>query len=244
MTRRIARKVIYLPESSSTNTEALRFARAQQPADGTVVIAGHQTEGRGQGPNSWVTASGMNLTFSVILIRPVNPEHLFRLNTIASLAVRDVLKKNLSQVPVEVKWPNDVYADGRKIAGILMESVIQGNAVQYAVIGIGLNVNQTEFPIPTATSMSLCAGIQFSLEHIFGELVLTLDHLTDRLQAGGWDELKADWLKDMYLRNVNHRFGSPDGEVDGVIRGIDESGRLLLETDHGIKTFMQRELIY
>lgn len=243
-TRRIGRQVIYLPEASSTNSEALRLARLRALTDGNVVIAGHQTGGRGQGSNRWLTEPGLNLTLSVYLEKPVVPEDLFLLNIVASLAVCDALRLHLGGIPVQVKWPNDVYAGGLKIAGILIESSIQGSIIQYAVCGIGLNVNQLDFPVPAATSIAMCTGKESDLEKVFGDLLTALDHQLEQLASGNHQRLRNSWLENLFLKDVHHRFRTADGEVEGIIRGIDDAGRLLLETKEGIRMFMQKELIY
>ena len=146
---------VWLDSVDSTNSEALR--RLPSLPSGMVLAAVEQTAGRGQRGNTWFSEPGKNLTFSVVLKSLDLPAaEAFRLNCLCSVAVSDFLASY--GVSSLIKWPNDIYAGGRKICGMLLENGLVDGLVAYSVMGIGINVNQTEFPqLANATSMVLAA---------------------------------------------------------------------------------------
>jgi len=182
----------------------------------------------------------MNLTFSVIL----KPTFLaikdqFLLSMITSLAIRDYLAGICSD-PVLIKWPNDILAKQFKICGTLIENQLMGEQFSYAVIGIGLNVNQQLFNIPMATSLSLIVGKVFDLQDVLEGLLSHLESRYLQLRQGSVQHLKEDYLKYLYRLNEHHTFQSGDVQFGGKILGIDEQGRLRVsiggqEKDFGIK---------
>lgn len=151
-------KVTWLDTVDSTNSEALR--RLPSLPSGTVLAARAQTAGRGQRGNTWFSEPGKNLTFSVVLTFPdgfLAAADAFALNCLCSVSVARFLA--LYGVQASVKWPNDIYAAGRKICGMLLENGLSGSCIAHSVMGIGINVFQTEFPnLANATSLALVAG--------------------------------------------------------------------------------------
>ncbi|MDR0384451.1 MAG: biotin--[acetyl-CoA-carboxylase] ligase, partial [Prevotellaceae bacterium] len=136
--------VLYYETLPSSNSEAIRLASVGAP-EGIVVVCREQTAGRGQRNNRWESAAGKNLTVSLILY-PVDmaANELFRLSKIFSLAV--AVSLNRYGINAAIKWPNDIYVETRKIAGILIEHSFDGNKLVFSVAGLGLNVNQAVFP--------------------------------------------------------------------------------------------------
>ena len=163
------KQLVYLPSCHSTNDIASEMLNANTAYDGMVVVADHQTQGRGQRGNVWVAEAGQNLTFSLVY-KPhfLKPELQFLLNIITSLGIKDVLQQFLLQ-GIAIKWPNDIYIQGKKVAGVLIESAIKGRQLQHAVIGVGLNVNQTTFSVPTATSLHLMLGCEVERQTLLGQ---------------------------------------------------------------------------
>ena len=160
-------KTIWLDTIDSTNSEALR--RLPELESGTVLAAREQTAGRGQRGNTWFTEPGKNLTFSIVLkfgeggLPPLRATEAFWLNYVISVAVADFLQSHA--IWCKVKWPNDVYVGKNKICGILIENALTGNGLAASVIGIGLNINQREFPqLANATSLWSLTGEEYPLE--------------------------------------------------------------------------------
>jgi BirA family transcriptional regulator, biotin operon repressor / biotin---[acetyl-CoA-carboxylase] ligase len=236
----IGKKLIFMPECHSTNSLALELCQQSQVPEGTLVITDRQTAGRGQRGNTWESQPGMNLTCSVIL----KPTFLaikdqFLLSIATSLAIRDYLAATCSD-PVSIKWPNDILVKQFKISGTLIENQLMGEQFSYAVIGIGLNVNQRMFTIPMATSLSLIAGKDFDLQDVLLGLLSHLESRYLQLRQGRAQHLKEDYLKYLYRFNEHHTFQSGDDQFGGKILGIDDQGRLRVlihdqEKDFGVK---------
>lgn len=242
----IGRQVIYLPDSPTTNGELQKFARSGDIRDGLVVITDNQFAGRGQGANTWQAEPGQNLTFSFLLQEPLQASMLFQLNVFCALSILDLLCELLGPESDAgaVKWPNDVLVGGKKISGILVESSIQGQLVHYAVVGIGLNVNQRNFAFPAATSISLLTGVGHNLENIFTRMLAHLDHRYQQLRSGDHAGLIAEWLSRLYKKGSPHTFESQGRLFEGTILGVDGSGRLEVSTPEGLRRFSNQEIRY
>jgi BirA family biotin operon repressor/biotin-[acetyl-CoA-carboxylase] ligase len=212
--------------------------------EGTVVITDRQLRGRGQRGNSWISADFMNLTLSVVF-RPtfLSIGDQFLLNVVASLGVHDAIRE-LLPVPVFVKWPNDVIAGGGKIAGILIENQLQGRSIQASVVGIGVNVNQTDFGLPTATSLALQAGRPFDTGAVFEILMECLEGRYLQLRQGGQDALRKAYHDALYGKGEQRRFAAEDREFWGTIMGVDSSGYLQIDAGGVTGSFGMKEIRY
>lgn len=238
----IGKNLVYVPECHSTNTLASDLCQRASTVEGTVIITDNQTKGRGQRGNSWVSDAHQNLTFSMIL-KPafLKPADQFNLTITISLALRDFLTQRLSSI-VKIKWPNDIMVDGKKVCGILIENTLAGDAIQYSIAGIGLNVNQHSFLIETATSMKEVAGHDFKLQDEFEGLLQFLENRYLQLRSGKIEVLKSDYLSSLYGRGELRKFDDAMGEFDGVIKGITQQGKLIIETQSGIKSYDLKEI--
>jgi BirA family biotin operon repressor/biotin-[acetyl-CoA-carboxylase] ligase len=238
------KNLIYVPECHSTNSLALELAQQPLSIEGSVVITDHQTAGRGQRGNAWEAAKGENLTFSLMLKPAFLPlKQQFSLNIFTALAIRDFLQSK-TDVQVKIKWPNDILINGSKICGILIENQIQAQQVSLAVIGIGININQNLFKTPTATSLSLVTGKKFDLPAVLHELLEKLESRYLQLRNGNFLKLKSEYLAALYWQGEDHTFRSNDVSFEGKISGIDEIGKLVLETNQGKRTFDVKEISY
>lgn len=167
----IGREIIRYPELDSTNEEARRLIKRGK-SEGVVVIADRQTNGRGKPGSSWESPPG-NLYFSAILKPFRSPADLAPLTLFSALAARAAIL-DLADLPVVVKWPNDLLVHGRKVAGILVEGLGDGNLV----VGIGINVNVASFPPPLAekaTSLLIATGRNFTLDRLTAALIARLN---------------------------------------------------------------------
>ncbi len=153
----IGKNVISLETIDSTNDYAKQLLSTQKPTDGTLIIAKAQTKGRGQLGNIWQTESGKNLTVSYILYPNfLSPDKQFYLNMAVALGIREFCESICAE-HVQIKWPNDILINGKKVCGVLIENALQGSKIQHSVIGIGININQSKFDaeLPHATSILL-----------------------------------------------------------------------------------------
>lgn len=226
-----------VPECHSTNSLAAEIAAQSSTSDGTVVITDRQTAGRGQQGNSWMSEPGKNLTFSVVLMPSfLHPKDQFYLNIVVSLAVHDLLTNSLRE-KVHIKWPNDVIVNDRKICGILIENQLMGYRINSTIAGVGLNVNQQEFPIATATSMSMVSKMGFQLPDVLDALLEKIEARYLQLKSGQFDSLRRHYLDNLYWRNEQHEFEANGSLFKGTIRDIDAAGKLMVEVDGQTKWY-------
>lgn len=226
----LGRPLSWQDETQSTNDDALAAAKNGAP-HGAVFGAETQTRGRGRRGSEWVSTPGAGLWFSLLLRPDLRAELAPGLALCAGLAVREAVAARVS-ANVTVKWPNDVWAGGRKLAGILVESQLSGAKLGSVIIGIGINVTQTAFPEPLsdlATSLALLSASALDREGLLADVLIDLETSLERLAARGMADIAEalrphDALLDRRLR--------VDG-VEGVGAGIDAAGRLLLRTDLG-----------
>lgn len=236
----IGKVFLTFPELPSTNTYALELLAREKPAEGTVIHAENQTEGRGQMGNRWEANAGENITLSIILYPGFVPVRAqFELNEAVAMALRDCVAKYVEK-PVQVKWPNDVYVEERKIAGILIQNTLAGAQIQSSVIGIGINVNQSAFAaeLPHATSFRLETNHSFDLKMIMQTLLQNLEARYLSLRQGQASILHEEYLSHLFRFRQPSRFWCADGRLlEGQIVGVDTHGRLLVEHSRSIEAF-------
>ncbi len=242
----IGKTSVFMPECHSTNTLALELCQQPTPpADGSVIITENQTSGRGQRGNSWTTEPGMNLTFSVILrpsFLPITSQ--FYLNVFSALAISDYLVDRACKT-VHIKWPNDIYADEKKIAGVLIENQVMGNQITHCVLGIGLNINQRAFSIESITSLTLATGLGYNLPSEFEHLLTFLESRYLQLRQTNMQTLMAEYLGRLYWLNEEHTFQTaPLGQFKGTISGVDSTGRLKINVNGHEKLFGVKDVSY
>lgn len=233
----------WLDSIDSTNSEALR--RLPELPGGTVLAAYEQTAGRGQRGNTWFTQAGKNLTFSIVLkdLSLSAPEAI-RLNYLTSVAVAAYLESR--GVKAAIKWPNDIYVNGRKICGMLLENTLgPGGRLLASVVGIGININQKEFSqLSNATSLGLCTGREYKLEE---ELEAFLSVFEDLLPQLSSEELSAAYSARLFRKGVPARYHDllSDCEYQGVIEGVEPDGRLHIRNlDGGDYYYRFKEVSY
>lgn len=232
----------YLPSCHSTNDFCQEILNSGTFDEGFVVHTGHQTKGRGQRGNSWNAEPNQNILMSVML-KPVflKAADQFYLNMVVSLAVFDTLRQFLNE-NLKVKWPNDIYFQNQKIGGVLIENSIQGNNISCSIIGIGLNVNQLEFENAQASSLRIIIGTEISLDNILEPILEKLEYYYLKLKSGDFGFLKASYLQTLFRINQWHTFRKNGQIFLGKITGIDENGRLAMETEFGAEVFGFKEV--
>ena len=238
-------RIIKLDAIDSTNTFLKKISSAETIEDYTVVVAKQQDKGRGQMGKLWLSKSGENLTFSVFK-RIVGLTFLnqFYLSIVTSLALYKTLK--YYKVPnLYVKWPNDILSANKKIAGVLIENVVKQNRLDYAIIGIGLNVNQTEFNnLISATSIKNSFGKTIDLDEVLNKFLIEFKSAYQRLESGAFEALKGDYESKLFRKNKPSTFKNAEGDLfSGFIKGISTSGNLvLLLEDQIIEEFTLNEI--
>ena len=244
-TSRIGRTLRSFQAVSSTNTLAADWAEEGAP-DGAVVYAEQQTQGRGRLGRTWQSQPGLNLTFSVVLRPNLPAERMGMIPIAAGLAVAEALDAFVSPLIAGIKWPNDVLLRGRKCGGILLESRwTGGERVPAVVLGIGINVNQAEFPpeiADGATSLLLESGRGVARAPLFAAILGKLEERLEGLSKRA-AEVRQAYLERMAQLNseVTLRFSGGDS-VCGLAVGLDESGGLVLDTDGVRRVFHSGEV--
>jgi len=229
----IGQKVIYYPSLTSTMDVAKREAQ-QGAAEGTTIIAGEQTGGRGRVSRVWLSPKG-SIALSVILYPDV--AYLPSLVMLASLAVVHSIEV-VTGLEAQVKWPNDVLINGKKVCGILIESETRGNIVDYAIIGIGVNVNLklADFPEiqPIATSLSDELGRDVSRLELIRRLLVEIESLYLALPAGG--SIYEEWRDRLVTLGKEVRVTWGKTKYEGIAESVASDGSLLLRHSDGSLT--------
>ena len=204
--------------------------------DYTAVVAKNQLKGRGQMGTSWQSEGGKNLTFSVLKnFSSLRVQQQFVLNIGVSMALCDVLR-TLGLSNVTIKWPNDIMSGSLKICGILIENILQGAQVSHAVIGIGLNVNQTDFgDLTKATSIKLEMGQSQNLEELLDKTLERLQFHLDSIEQKTVAQLLPAYEKMLFRKDKPSTFTDSNGErFMGFIRNVSDSGKLVIELEDQI----------
>lgn len=237
--------IIKLNAIDSTNNYMRRLSYEEILEDYTIVTAEHQTHGRGQMGAIWSSESSKNLMFSVFKdTSNLNLEYPFLISMATSLAILRALQ-SFSISKLSIKWPNDILSEDKKICGILIENVIKNTHLSNTIIGVGLNVNQTDFmDLPRASSLKLITGQVFDLEEILFGIIKYLRYYFKILKRGNHHDLKNDYEAYLFRKDKPSTFQDNKGFVfSGYIKSVNLLGNLqvLLEDDI-VKEFDLKEI--
>ncbi len=227
--------IIKLNATDSTNSYLRALSAQKAPDDYTIVTANHQTQGRGQRGTNWISESGKNLMFSIFKdVSFIKFHDNYFISIITSLALIKSLHQFL--IPkLRIKWPNDILSEDKKICGILIENIVKHNAFGGTIIGIGLNINQTNFDnLPNATSLQLITGTPFNTDELLQSIVANLKFYFEQLKNGQHITLKETYENYLFRKNKPSTFKDQKGSLfTGYIQGITNSGnlRVLLEDE-------------
>ncbi len=237
-TDRFGRSMRGFEKVGSTNERAAQWAAAGAP-EGATVLTEYQTTGRGRHGRDWTADEGRNLLFSVVL-RPMLPPDRFGLLTVAAgVAVAEAIEGFVSPHSAALKWPNDVLLEGRKACGILLESSLAPpNTDAVVVLGVGLNVNQTDFPdalADTATSLRLASGRPVPRPPLLAQLLRALERRYDAVQHNGAGSVRGAFRERLAALGsfLSLRLPGTDDLLSGTVQGITETGALRLRTADG-----------
>ena len=224
----------HFAQLDSTNAYLQRM-QAEADIRDWVVSADEQTAGKGMGNNGWESESGKNLTFSMALNMGFLPaERQFLLSETVALGIVEMLDKMLPPEKLCIKWPNDIYYENRKLAGILINSTIKANMMDVSIVGIGLNVNQMQFQDwPThPISLKMITGKTYVLQPLLEQIAT---HIITKVKLLNSDPAA---IEQAYLKRLFRYQTWADYEVDGKVRrlfitGLDPFGRLLMKDESG-----------
>jgi BirA family biotin operon repressor/biotin-[acetyl-CoA-carboxylase] ligase len=235
-TKRLGTKFHYFEEINSTNSHARRLAETGA-AEGEVVIAERQFEGRGRLGRSWESPPYCNLYFSLLLRPTLAPAHAPQITLMAAVALADTVAEFVAEPPA-IKWPNDILLQGKKLAGILTESSCDAKRIEFVILGIGVNLNFPRERMPEtirdrATSLMEVAGNSFSRELVLRRLIQDLDRCYGTLEDFGFDAIAPRWQARFGLKGKTVRVEMGGDVLIGQAVGIDRDGALLVEDDRG-----------
>jgi BirA family biotin operon repressor/biotin-[acetyl-CoA-carboxylase] ligase len=235
-TKRLGKTIHYFAEVDSTNRVAHEEAQ-RGGEEGAVFVAEGQTQGRGRMGRSWISPPYLNLYFSVILRPDLPPAQVPRITLASAVALAETLESFL-EFPPQIKWPNDLLVDGRKVAGILAESSCESGRVRFVILGIGVNLNYPRELMPkgirgTATSFLTVKERTVDRTAFAVRLIHDLDRCYGELIENGFGSLARRWESFFGFRGKRVRATLTDRSVIGKALGIDSDGALIVEGDGG-----------
>ncbi len=241
----IGNKIIKLDEVDSTNNFLQQLlSNNKNEIEGLVVVAENQFSGKGLGGNVWQSEKGKNLTFSVLLKPNTLIQHQFLISKVISLGVLDFLNA-LGLESVKIKWPNDIYVGDKKIAGILIENAVRNSKIYHSIVGVGLNVNQTNFTsyLNSPTSIGTIFGsLNLPLDELLNQLLFFIEKRYLLLKANKVEPINKDYIKNLYWFNELRNFKTKNNSFQGTIIGVNTVGKLQLQVSNNIKEFDLKEI--
>ena len=237
----IGKVIHHFEQLPSTNVYATDFITINKPSEGTVISASNQTAGRGQHDSIWESQANQNLTLSIILYPTfLLPKHQFWLSQAIALGVRDFIAENTNK-NVWIKWANDIFIENKKVAGILIQNALSGASIMNAVIGIGININQSEFGFEgdrKATSLFLETQKKQNLDLLRHELFWHIETRYLQLKRNDIYKIQSDYMDVLFQYKQQKMYELPNGErFLGVIEGIAPNGQLVINRDGDLLKF-------
>ena len=236
------RQIIRLDDVDSTNTYLSNYK--EQLPQGSIVIANYQHVGRGQGTNKWESEKGKNLTFSYVLYpNTIKAVSQFYISKIIALSVADFLSLYVNKI--SIKWPNDIYYENKKIAGILIEHSITQDFIKQTIAGIGININQKEFTSAAINPVSLSqiTGETYNLDAELDVLVDILEYRYSMLLENELETIDENYTDALYLSGQKAEFSSNGQPFTGTIAGVEPTGELIIIEETGVKRkFLHKEV--
>lgn len=241
LTHQLQFKIEHFDEVSSTNTLLRERLQNSNADEGLVIVAANQTQGRGQLNSVWESNSSKNLLCSVLLCPTFMAiSHQTYLNMALCLSMFDTINKYVNEV--YIKWPNDIYIKQKKTAGLLVENTLQGNNIKNTIAGIGININQTDFNQPTATSLKIETEESIIIDEVLHELLNNINKWYGTLVLKQWEVINKEYHKHLLGLNKSLPFKTQTNTFTGIIKGVDEHGRLMVEHDGVLNYFLVKEI--
>ena len=245
----IGQQIKYLETCDSTNTLALKECLEESIKEGFTWIADHQTEGRGQRGNSWLSKKGDNLLFSIYLKPKLQNEPHFYFSKAIACGIIDGLQQwSKSKLPLQIKWPNDIYIGDQKLGGILIENQWAGSQWTHSIVGIGLNINQEEFGDLRANSLKKFLEVSEHIprDFVFHAICQSIEKYFKNYQAHQFDLIDQFYHEHLFRLNEWNLYQEAESNemFDGKIIQVNEQGLLLMEKQNGYRLYDLKELIF
>ncbi|WP_342645956.1 biotin--[acetyl-CoA-carboxylase] ligase [Mucilaginibacter sp. CSA2-8R] len=241
----VGQNFVTLKEVDSTNTFLkLMLTKSEPVPEGTVIMAEDQVAGRGQQQSKWYSVKNESLTFSIVLY----PAFLllkdqFLLTSAISIGIYSALQP-LVGTRLKMKWPNDVYIGDKKLGGVLIENQVQGEKIKSSVIGIGLNINQASFPdwVPNAISLKQILQTDYDIKYILLQICSHIERWYIKLKNGEVSQIQNAYREVLYWLDETHHFKAHQQVFEGIIKGTDAVGRLLVMHSGHVHTYNLKEI--
>ena len=226
----IGSNILFFKDLPSTNSHAALLLIQNSLAEGTIIHTNYQSAGKGYAGNKWESEEGKNLLISIVLYPSfVKPSDQFCISMAVSLGICDFIGRFIPDC--SIKWPNDIYINNDKIAGVLIENTIIADHIEYAIAGIGLNINQEKFTslAPNPVSLRQITSKTYDLPACLGELTKDLDIRYKQLIAGNAESVRKEYISKLYRLNEWSQFKDVNGVFLGRIVTLGEYGTLMIE---------------
>lgn len=235
-------EIIKLSQTDSTNLFSHKLLINDEIKENTVIYTRTQTNGRGMGTNIWHSQADKNLLFSLVFFPDIKAVQHFSLSMIISLAISDYLI--LKGVEAIIKWPNDIVYENKKIAGILIENSILGDTIKSCIVGVGLNLNQIDFPVELSNPISLqnLTSITYDIDNeilIISDIIISV---YERLKNKSFDEIRLMYLKRLYKFGQKSLYKTGDITFEATIKNVDNDGYLIMDCDGFEQRFYFKEI--
>ena len=230
----IGSNLLFFQNLPSTNAHTFDLMKKSKLPEGTILYTNYQSAGKGYSGNKWESEDSKNLLISIILYPSfIKPEDQFLISMVISLGVCDFLMRFIPEC--SIKWPNDIWVNNDKIAGLLLESSLTGNQIESTVAGIGLNINQQSFlsNAPNPVSLNQLTGVNYDLPSSLEKLASDLDKRYKQLIGGNYGQIKKEYVSKLYRLNRWHEFRDKNGLYRGRVLTVGDYGRLIIERQNG-----------
>jgi BirA family biotin operon repressor/biotin-[acetyl-CoA-carboxylase] ligase len=231
----IGSNLVFKKNLPSTNAYISQLLRNEEVPEGTIVYTNYQSAGRGQSGNKWESEDDKNLLISVLIFPSmIKPADQFIISMAISMGICDFLNRYI--LMCSIKWPNDIYVNNDKIAGILIENSILGNDIEYSIAGIGLNVNQERFlsGAPNPVSLKVLTGTYYDLTTCLNQLASDLDRRYKQVISDSFELIRNEYVSKLYRLNEWFDFRDQEGVFTGRILSVTNVGRVQIERKSGL----------
>jgi len=249
-TKYIGKRIYFFEEIDSTQNFALRI-ESPKKENGTVVIGHKQTNGKGRLDRKWISPKG-SISFSIILYPKFTINESLLLPILTSVSLSNSIKRNL-KLQTNVKWPNDITLNGKKVAGIVIDASFQSNNIESIVIGIGINyrINPDEVEKKIKKTGNFY-GVETLIDksetdnpiNLITDFMLQLEKNIEYLTNGKKTKIINEWVKNSETINKKVMFDGPDGKISGIAKKIDSDGALIIKTKHGTEKLLAGDITY
>jgi len=251
-TRFVGKNTKYQETCASTNSLGFQEALEYQLPEGFAWIAGHQTEGKGQRGNKWLAEPNENLLVSYLL-KPHDQQasNQFYLSKAIAIGMLEGLQKwaknaLLEELPLKIKWPNDLYLEEQKIAGILIENNFQASQWNFSIVGIGININQIEFNNLRATSIKKWTNspLKINIQDIFNAISTEIENYYQLFLSNNFEQIDKVYHQHLFRIQATAQFEDETGVFSAKIIRVNPNGHLVLENLNEIKVYDLKELSF